>query len=191
MLQSSRKAGQISRTRGRIEAALIELVQKREFTEISVTRLCQKAGVGRQTFYRHYADKEDVIRSRIKSVFKEYLIHLQNQGEKAFDVDYVNLATLRFWKSNAEIFSLVTIQPVRAIIFSELDRRMERLIEANLAHSNLDPFMQAFRFWGMKGVLLVWAENEMKQSPEEINAVLKSANGSAEWLSLRLATAAS
>ena len=167
------------------------MVQTRQFADISITQLCEEAGVGRQTFYRHYADKEDVIRSRIKAVFNEYLAHLKNQGEKAFDVDYVNLATLRFWKSNAEIFSLVTIQPVRAIIFSELDRRMERLIGANLAHSNLDPFMQAFRFWGMKGVLLTWAENGMEQSPEEINAVLKSANGSAEWLSLRPSRTAS
>ncbi|MEO0589810.1 MAG: TetR/AcrR family transcriptional regulator [Pseudomonadota bacterium] len=178
MLQTSRKAGQISRTRQRIEAALFALLQEQDLLEISVISLCEVAGVGRQTFYRHFADKEDVIRSRMQRIFDEYLTSLQTEERASWDVEFVNLETLRVWKAHKEFFILTAKPSVQGVIFSEMDRMMDKMVSANLAHSQIDPLLRAFRHWGMKGVLLAWAQSGMRQSPEEINAILKAANDS-------------
>jgi AcrR family transcriptional regulator len=44
-----------------ITTALLELMQKKEFSKISITEIVQKAGVSRVTYYRHFNSKEDVL----------------------------------------------------------------------------------------------------------------------------------
>ena len=173
MFQKSRKAGQIARTRFWIEEALIAEAGNKPFSEITITRICEKAGVGRQTFYRHFKNKEEVIRSRMRKIFNEYMVSLQDNLIASQDLDFINLQTLQFWKRNANLFRLVNDTAVQVVVFSELDVLMERIVEANLAYHDTDPFLRTFRLWGMKGILLAWAEDGMRQSPEEINAVLR------------------
>ncbi|HEY6455517.1 MAG TPA: TetR/AcrR family transcriptional regulator [Steroidobacteraceae bacterium] len=49
------------RTRGEIASALIGLTLEKGFDEISVQEICEKAGVGRSTFYAHFKDKDDLF----------------------------------------------------------------------------------------------------------------------------------
>ncbi|MBQ9609478.1 MAG: TetR/AcrR family transcriptional regulator [Lachnospiraceae bacterium] len=41
--------------------ALFMLMEKKKFDKISITELCEKAGVSRLSFYRNYNSKEDII----------------------------------------------------------------------------------------------------------------------------------
>ncbi len=49
------------RTRGEIASALIGLMHQKGFNEISVQEICEKAGVGRSTFYAHFQDKDELF----------------------------------------------------------------------------------------------------------------------------------
>lgn len=44
-----------------LHEALVTLIELRPFEEITVDEIVEQAGVGRSTFYRHYADKDDLI----------------------------------------------------------------------------------------------------------------------------------
>ena len=44
-----------------ITAALLVLMEKKPFEDITITELCQKAGVGRVSFYRNYNSKQDIL----------------------------------------------------------------------------------------------------------------------------------
>src|SRR5262249_477652 len=48
----------VVRTRQTLRAALIALLYERGWDAISVQDICGRAGVGRSTFYTHFADKE-------------------------------------------------------------------------------------------------------------------------------------
>lgn len=48
------------RTKRDVLRALIELSNKTPFEKISVTEICKKAHLSRQTFYQHFRDKYDV-----------------------------------------------------------------------------------------------------------------------------------
>ncbi|MER9613505.1 TetR/AcrR family transcriptional regulator, partial [Mesorhizobium sp. M0312] len=52
----------VARTRGLLQDALIALIPERGYAAITVDDICQRANVGRSTFYTHYADK-DALRS--------------------------------------------------------------------------------------------------------------------------------
>lgn len=49
------------RTRARLGRALIELMRDKDYEQIEVGEIAARARVGRSTFYRHFADKDDLL----------------------------------------------------------------------------------------------------------------------------------
>lgn len=51
----------VQRSRARLHQALVALILERGWDRVSVQEVCARAGVGRSTFYVHFADKEDLL----------------------------------------------------------------------------------------------------------------------------------
>jgi AcrR family transcriptional regulator len=51
----------VLRTRRMLREALIALIIERGWDEVSVQDVCDRADVGRSTFYTHFADKEELL----------------------------------------------------------------------------------------------------------------------------------
>jgi AcrR family transcriptional regulator len=51
----------VRRSRERLHRALVELILERGWDRVNVQDVCERAGVGRSTFYVHYGDKEDLL----------------------------------------------------------------------------------------------------------------------------------
>ena len=52
----------VQRTFNQLMAALMELMTEKGFENLSVSEICDKAGVHRATFYKHFEDKLEFIR---------------------------------------------------------------------------------------------------------------------------------
>ncbi len=52
--------------------ALFELMKSKPFSEISVTELVRKAGVGRATYYRNYSSKEEILTKYISQIMRSF-----------------------------------------------------------------------------------------------------------------------
>jgi AcrR family transcriptional regulator len=51
------------RTRQALHQALLQLIQERDYDEITVGDIADRANVGRSTFYAHFTDKDDLLRA--------------------------------------------------------------------------------------------------------------------------------
>lgn len=51
----------VRRSRQQLHEALVALILERGWDRVTVQAVCDKAGVGRSTFYVHFADKEDLL----------------------------------------------------------------------------------------------------------------------------------
>ena len=51
----------VQRTRRALRDALIELILERGWDKTSVQDVCERADIGRSTFYTHFADKEELL----------------------------------------------------------------------------------------------------------------------------------
>lgn len=55
-----------------IVTALLKLIYTKPLSAITISELCEKAGVSRMSFYRNYESKEEVFKKRLEELFEEY-----------------------------------------------------------------------------------------------------------------------
>ena len=51
----------VSKTKRALHEALVTLIREREYEDISVREILDRANVGRSTFYTHYRDKDELL----------------------------------------------------------------------------------------------------------------------------------
>ena len=86
-----------------LTGALLALLQEKPLADISVSQLCDKAGVGRTSFYRNYQEKEDILRARIYHLFKGWTCLL---GEGA-PLDQLILAMFTHFEEHRDFYALL------------------------------------------------------------------------------------
>ena len=55
-----------------ITAAMLSLLEEKPLSEISISELCDRAGVGRVSFYRNFQEKDDILKEHIRQLFREW-----------------------------------------------------------------------------------------------------------------------
>ncbi|WP_263415525.1 TetR/AcrR family transcriptional regulator [Terriglobus albidus] len=63
----------IRRTRQMLQGALVNLLTRKHFNDISISDIAAQAGVNRATFYLHYTDKHALLQAMTESRFRELL----------------------------------------------------------------------------------------------------------------------
>jgi AcrR family transcriptional regulator len=80
----------VLRTRRALREALMALLSERGWDAVSVQDLCDRADVGRSTFYMHFADKEELVIGGLDDLRKE--LRAQRAAEPGARVDGLGFA---------------------------------------------------------------------------------------------------
>ena len=169
------------KTREAIFTAFVELLSKKDFSQITVGEIIEKADVGRATFYSHFETKDFLMKEFCEelfchifdaaqqketdhrhifdcqapnSVFLHLLQHLQKNENHILELLSCrnNELFLQYFKSNLE--ELVVSQlPLFA------SRKDERLPDSFWTNHIASVFVETVRWW---------ADNGMKEPPETI-----------------------
>lgn len=147
--------------------AFVELLNQYSYEEITVKQIVLQADVSRQTYYRHFKDKEDILGYYAKLLSEELSKQLLELKVKSFYEVVVcyfsfcnkksNVLTL-FKSSKLEFFynkmMLDTIDSISAC-FTKCDKREFELLKS-------------FLIGGLFQMMLTWIETEKKETPEEL-----------------------
>jgi len=63
----------VARTRTKLERAFFHLMQERGYDAVTIHDICERAGVGRSTFYTHFTGKDDLKRRSLEHLRAELL----------------------------------------------------------------------------------------------------------------------
>lgn len=90
----------VIRTRKLLSDAFLELMRTKEFQQITVQDITDRADINRATFYAHFTDKYALFDHAIQNLYEE---HLQVSIPNADRLNYANLhalslSTLRFFQ---------------------------------------------------------------------------------------------
>ena len=142
--------------------ALIQLMEKKDFDDISITELTKRAGVGRVTFYRNFIDKKDVLRHYLNDIQYEFMVSRKQLRHESNFTEYIsdlfthllNHKELAILLLKANMFYLVKEQ--FDYVFDHLKTTSEE--EAALF----------FLSGGLYNAFYYWASNNFEESPEKI-----------------------
>ena len=155
-------------SRKRIEDAFMQLIQNRELNEISVTEICQTAGINRTTFYANYVDLYDLaeavqkhLEEEVRNLYQEEWEHRNNSH------DFLKL--FRHIRENP-LFYKTYFKLNRDGNFRFADYSIEEA--ASRFDSRHIEYHIAFFGNGLNAVIRKWLDNGCRETPEEMVSII-------------------
>lgn len=164
----------VLRTRDILGDALFALMHEKNFDDITVQDLLDRAGVGRSTFYVHYRDKDDLLLSDAEKAFEYFSAMLTKKGASpkrlapvheffghVREVHHFYLALVRSGKVN-DVLALA-----RGLFARSIEERLKA------AAIELDPARRSAQAHALAGSLFSlldwWIDKGMKADPKEMD----------------------
>lgn len=159
-------AGRV-KSMNKFAAALLSLMQKKKFCDITITDLSIEAGLVRKTFYRNFDTKEDVLCYKLDSLFAEI--------SKRFDFSVAGVSSIYAFcfeyllknRDFAAVFSdsatvKIALKKIRGYVDAAYS---DTLHGAASFDPTLSEYYTTFIADGIVSVIHTWVSNGFKQSP--------------------------
>lgn len=155
-----------------IVQALLTLIQKKPYEEITISEICIKAGLDRRTFYRNFKDKNDVLQFYFSDLQKEYKFALKTMPEHTFYT--LALTFFEFWTFHLDFFKTTqNNQALNAALFQALNTVIPAIYAtAGCGISNKLQFNIAFIVGGFHNSLIAWINTGFHESAEEMATIV-------------------
>lgn len=177
-------------TATKMDQAFLELLEKKDFSYITVKEICAKAGVNRSTFYLHYETVEDLLSESVEYMNEQFLSHMKQDTEvfmtqiKECPVEQLYLVTPKYLKpylsyiqEHKRIF-YTAITKASTLRLDDSYNRMFRHVFTPILDRYQVPiedrrYMMAFYIQGMMAIITEWLKDDCKDSMEHIMAVIQ------------------
>ncbi len=151
-------------TRESICTAMLLLMADKDFDRISISELVRKAGVSRQSFYRNYNSKEDIIIEIENSILASFTDSLDNPKYK----DNLHVWFCDFFdavRNNLPLVDILNKSHLTEILFTKFPSLIESYTRG------CSPDMHYYLLGGigaLKAITMEWIESGMKESSREM-----------------------
>lgn len=171
-----------ARTRLALHQALIQLVLERDYDEITVGDITDKANVGRSTFYAHYTDKDDLLRSGIGHL-RALLQHEHARataGETRPDLRALGFSGFMtsHIKEQHRLYRALMRGRAGPIMVEQIRRNLCDIVRAELSANGAaarpgGEFAVQFIVGAYMSIITWWLDRGGKETPEEINQAFR------------------
>jgi AcrR family transcriptional regulator len=173
----------------KMDKALIELLEKKDFEYITIKEICQAAGVNRSTFYLHYENTSDLLQETTGYITDSFLSYFSvDKQNMKLDIKNCNLNDLFFItpeyvlpyltyiKENRRVFR-TSIKHFGSMDFGGVYEKMFRYIfnpvlERFSFPENERKYIMKFYLTGITAVVAEWLDNDCRDSMEMISQVI-------------------
>jgi AcrR family transcriptional regulator len=162
----------MDKTHRALRSAFTKLVGERRYDEIKVADILVQANVGKSTFYEHFRNKDDLLKSMMGGMLRT----LARSSSGNYDDDRLRRLVVHFWK-NRRLGRAVFGVP----LVISLRRTLAALIEDELAAGKADRGNCTARRLnavqiaaGHLDLLHAWLSGEVTAEPEDIVAALRA-----------------
>src|SRR5215216_6236801 len=198
----------VQRTLQALRIALLELIKEKNYDDISIEEITERADVGRATFYLHYKDKEDLLLEEFSEIvlkraqvlseipFSAWLpVPEDSKDDKPLQP---LLLVFQHIHENSELYYLLLKSANSSRIVERIRKvSMEAIVKFVETKMQNDPipllfevpidFFAAFFSGALLSIVSWWIKEDMLHTPEEVTDMFRSLffRGARETLGLR------
>ena len=143
-----------------ITAALLQMMQTKNIDEIPIVELIKKAGVARNSFYRNFTDKKDIIRQRLVALIEEWGKDYETRNDPSFFSE----SLIRHYYKYKDFYLLLYKRGLSDMIYETI-RYASKLDESK---NNIERYTKSMISGMIFGWIDEWMRQGMPESPEEI-----------------------
>ena len=156
-------------SQAKIEKIFLQLIQRKNISEISVSTICEKAGLNRSTFYANYIDVYDLV-EKVKNRMAEEFAEFQTSNHSEQNPNGY-LSMFQHIKENQIFYN--TYFKLEDISISPITEYHMELAEKYYNNEYIDYHIEFFRA-GLNAIIKKWLNNNCKESPEEMSNILQA-----------------
>lgn len=149
----------------KIEKAFVNMLQRKEINQISVTDICKETGLNRSTFYANFIDIYDLadkLREKLETDFDAHFKdRTDNDATKMFRHIYENQL---FYKT---YFKLGYDEKHQAYVFDSVRA------ESDFNGKHIKYHIEFFRN-GINAIIKMWLAGGCVETPEEMAEIIKT-----------------
>lgn len=167
----------VVKTRSSLRKALVYLMKHEKLENISVQKITETANITRGTFYLHYKDKRDFIKSAMNEILDDFFEQVMIDRRIETRTEPVKVLSLKeafqYIEDNAEIFDVLLSNERNEFFYDRLYQRLsnEMTVYAKELDSEFDGLevplkMQvSFLVSAVLGVISSWLRDGMIYTP--------------------------
>ena len=195
-IQKPKRDRRVQRTIQSLRAALLELIKEKDYDDISIEEITERANVGRTTFYLHYKDKEDLLMEEISAIMYErdqalseipfsVWVPVSEEDLKKNIALQPLLLVFEHIHNNSELYYLLLKSTNSSKIVERIRKvSTDAIVQFVEAKMQTDPipllsevpieFFAAFFSGALISVVSWWIKEDMRHSPEEMTNMFRS-----------------
>lgn len=150
--------------------AMLELLQEKPYSNITITEICDKAGLVRKTFYRHFTSKESVLIAIIDLMFEEFYEYIKAQNFGPYEMPFVYFT---HWKKHKDFLNILIQNQLFALLNDQYVHYLEvmdHLVGTRREYQNEieKEYMRTMMAGGLWSILKKWMIRGCIETPEEM-----------------------
>lgn len=166
-----------ARTRAALQQAHIELILERGYENVTVQEICDRANIGRSTFYAHYTDKDHLKRSGIERLRQDLLAASQHANMRD-DHQPFGFTRALFEHAEAHVghYRALADGPGAQVAISAVRDILSDMVKADIATSPTSAPHAAlveFTVGAFMAVLLWWLKDGARIPPETMDVMFR------------------
>ena len=169
----------VRKTKKAIAEAFMSLLREKSLEEITVNELCEKAGVRRTTFYKHFNDKFDYIASFTRSLRTQFDNIIWKSGKPDDTPDYYVMYAkqiVSFISRHEAEIDHVLQSPLISVVLNILSEqnyvdtyeRIQMSVSAGLKINASPEVLSSMMVGGVTNAIYTWLKNGRDKSPDKL-----------------------
>jgi AcrR family transcriptional regulator len=154
-----------------VAQSLLELMGKMPYEDITVTQLCQSAGISRRVFYHLFTGKTDALHALLDHTLLDTAAYRADISDPA-------LQFFLYWKDHRNLLDALRDNKMPGLLLERMienvlneDYDLRSWIRANGWEEDRDIII--FHISGVMGIVYRWYCSNFRESPEEMASLLK------------------
>lgn len=160
----------VRRTRQLLQQAMIDLLQEKTVSSITVQDITTRATVNRATFYAHYEDKFALLNSVVRDMFQQKLDQ-RLTGTPGFNAENLRQLALTAFEYMGEFMGHCGAQmPVtdEMLMVRQVQAHLYDVLVGWLDDSRDEESAALVASWSIFGAVLQWGHAGRRQSPDAL-----------------------
>ena len=150
-------------TKNLITSACFRLLKSTSFTDVTITEICNEAGVSRAAFYRNFTDRESIISYSVRNLLEEKLSTLTRKD----DMFLYNDTFVHVWADQQPLIRILYDNSLLYIITDETLKITSRAAQDHPDNATYQYLAIEMAFL-VTSLLYGWAKNDFRESAQQL-----------------------